>query len=179
MIDLVYVGRGDRTFGPFSSAQLRGLAEAGRLRATDVLWREGTEKRVLASRVQNLFPVPQARAPLPDADAPAVESDWSLPDPPDGLVPLEPIPPLQAAPKKKPPVPQPEKPRKRRAVGVKGAILLGQDGVSVHYRKKCWQCGFEDGCRSSMRIGQGVVRAHFYCPKCRKNRDVQIQGMMQ
>jgi hypothetical protein len=198
MVDRLYVARGDRTFGPFSSAQLRGLAATGRLQLTDLLWREGTEKRVLASTVQNLFPAPQAREPLPDAGAgadeppapppsvvsvpgpaPAVEPDGSLPEPPDTLVPLGPSGPAPDAPKAKPPRPPLEPPKKRRAVGLKGAILLAQDGVSVQYRKKCWQCGFEDGCRSSMRIGQGVVRAHFYCPKCRKNRDVQIQGTLQ
>jgi hypothetical protein len=82
----------------------------------------------------------------------------------------------RAIPKEKPTAPPPEPPRKRLAVAVKGAILLGQDGVSVHFRKKCVQCGFEDGCRSTLRIGQGLNRAHFFCPKCRKNREVLIRG---
>jgi len=58
-------------------------------------------------------------------------------------------------------------------------VLVSQDGEVVHYRKRCFQCGFEDGCRSTMRIGVGLTRAYFFCPKCRKRRDVQIQGMMQ
>jgi hypothetical protein len=56
---------------------------------------------------------------------------------------------------------------------------MSQDGVTVYYVKKCSECGFEDACRSNMLIGNGVTRAHFFCPKCRKNREVQIQGMAQ
>ena len=57
--------------------------------------------------------------------------------------------------------------------------LISQDGVSVQFRKKCFQCGHEDACRSSMLIGNGTSRASFYCKKCRKNRDVEIRGMSQ
>jgi hypothetical protein len=79
----------------------------------------------------------------------------------------------------KPPVRHAEKPRKRRAVAIQGAVLVSQDGHSVHYRKKCSQCGYEENCRSTMLISTGVTRSHFFCPKCRKNKDVQIQGTMQ
>jgi hypothetical protein len=58
-------------------------------------------------------------------------------------------------------------------------VLVSQDGEYVPYRKKCSQRGFEDGCRSTLRIGIGLNRAYFFCPKCPKSRDVQIQGMMQ
>ena len=85
----------------------------------------------------------------------------------------------QAIPQKKPTIPPPESPRKRRAVAMKGAILLSQDGVCVHFRKKCVLCGYEDDCRSTLRIGQGLNRAHFFCPKCRKNHEVLIQGSIQ
>jgi hypothetical protein len=68
--------------------------------------------------------------------------------------------------------------RKRQAFALSGAILISQDGVTVHYRKKCSQCGCEDRCRSSMLIGNGIVRSHFFCPKCRKNREVQLRGTM-
>jgi hypothetical protein len=79
----------------------------------------------------------------------------------------------------KPAVRPAEKPRMRRAVAVQGAVLVSQDGYSVHYRKKCSQCGFEDTCRSTMLISTGITRSHFFCPKCRKSREVQIQGTMQ
>jgi hypothetical protein len=74
---------------------------------------------------------------------------------------------------------QPLKPRKRIAVGLKGALVLSQDGYRVLYRKKCSQCGFEDTGRSTMLISTGTTRSHFFCPKCRKSREVQIQGTMQ
>jgi formamidopyrimidine-DNA glycosylase len=67
----------------------------------------------------------------------------------------------------------------RRAIAGNGAVLISQDGYNVHYRKKCSQCGFEDTCRSTMLISIGTTRSHFFCPKCRKNREVQIQGCMQ
>ena len=57
MIDRLYLARGDRTCGPYSSAQLRGLAAAGQIRPTDSVWREGAiENSVDAGKVKNLFP---------------------------------------------------------------------------------------------------------------------------
>jgi Predicted membrane protein len=72
--------------------------------------------------------------------------------------------------------PPPEPIRKRYAAAVVGAIVVSQDGVTVYYRKKCSQCGCEDRCRSSMPIGHGITRNTFFCPKCRKNREVQLRG---
>jgi hypothetical protein len=79
----------------------------------------------------------------------------------------------------RPPAPLPEAARKRRAIGLKGAVILSQDGVRVQYRKKCSDCGHEDTCRSSMAIGNGITRSHFYCTRCRKNRMVEIHGTVQ
>src|SRR4051794_10505612 len=57
MIDRLYVARGNQTSGPFSAAQLKGFAAAGRIRATDTVWREGAiDKSVDAAKVKNLFP---------------------------------------------------------------------------------------------------------------------------
>ena len=226
MVELLYVGRGAGRFGPFSAAQLRQLAAAGRLRATDTVWKEGLTKGVLAARVKNLFPAPATEAPPPSASAPGASGTPSPPQPAGSFPPPspaaavraggEPAPPVvpgtpeepdpavaagptdvaalppppspggagrtapsKAAPNRGPSGRLPEPARKRRAVGLKGAVLVSQDGEYVHYRKKCSQCGFEDGCRSTLRIGIGLNRAHFFCPKCRKSRDVQIQGMMQ
>ena len=69
--------------------------------------------------------------------------------------------------------------RKRRAIALKGAIITSQDGEYVQYRKKCVDCGHEDSGKSSMRIGQGVTRATFFCPKCRKLRAVELNGQVQ
>src|SRR5262245_49721869 len=193
MVDRLYVTRGSKTFGPFSAAQLRQLASAGRLRPTDGIRREGMDRPVLAANVRNLFPAPQPAADPAGAAAgppsPAAVSSSPLPGSPgstgepgpaaaDGAGSPPPASPRQAVPREGPPT-QPEPARKRRAVALKGAVLLSQDGVYVHYRKKCPQCGFEDSCRSSMLIGQGVCRAFFFCRKCRKNQEVHIQGRMQ
>lgn len=78
----------------------------------------------------------------------------------------------------KPPDLHAEKSRRRRAVSVKGAVLVIQDGYLVYYRKLFSACGFEDNCRSTMLISTGITRSHFFCPKCRKSREVQIQGTM-
>lgn len=66
--------------------------------------------------------------------------------------------------------------RKCRATAVRGAVLIGQDGEMVQYKKKCTRCGTEENSRSTMRITIGTSRAQFYCPKCRKMSDVLIQG---
>jgi len=168
--------------------QLRGLAAAGRIRLTDTVWREGAiDKSVDAGKVKNLFPPPPAPAPGEGGDAseaceptppPPVETAPVPPTAPVFLTAGDPGKPVQAVPKEKAPRPPPEAVRKRRAVALKGATILTQDGVTVQYRNKCCQCGFEDRCRSSMPIGNGMTRIHFYCPQCRKGRDVQIQGIM-
>jgi hypothetical protein len=63
-----------------------------------------------------------------------------------------------------------------RAVAGRGTVIVGQDGTNVQFRKKCSTCGHEDNCRSRMPIKTGVTKVGFYCPKCRKRRDVEIQG---
>ena len=67
--------------------------------------------------------------------------------------------------------------RKLRADGVKGAIILSQDGAVVHFRKKCVTCGFDDLTKSSMPIRIGSMRMSFFCRKCRKLRDVELRGI--
>jgi hypothetical protein len=218
MLDQLYVARGCSTFGPFSAAQLRGLAAAGRIRSSDTVWREGEMGRgVLAAKVKNLFPsaqadgagsgagdgcaptplsppnlapvVPSESPPIPfnapaqpdesEPPAAAVQPDSAPLDslPRDGV--LDPTPSSGVVPQEKAPRPPAEPARKWRAVARNGAIILSQDGATVRYRKKCSQCGFEDRCRSSMHIDPGVRRIRFYCPKCRKSREIQIQGIMQ
>src|SRR5439155_26642043 len=83
----------------------------------------------------------------------------------------------EAAPSPPPRSPQISQPKKGRAVAVKGAILISQDGHAVQYRKKCCQCGHEDASKNRMPIRHGVTRASFFCPKCRKLSPVEIQGM--
>jgi hypothetical protein len=63
-----------------------------------------------------------------------------------------------------------------RAMAGKGAIIVGQDGTNVQFRKKCTTCGHEDNCRSRIPIRPGTTKVGFYCSKCRKRREVEIQG---
>jgi GYF domain 2 len=46
-------------FGPVSAADLRCLASAGRISPSDVIWKEGTDRRLPAAKVKGLFPEPQ------------------------------------------------------------------------------------------------------------------------
>lgn len=61
-------------FGPFSATQLRDLAAGGRLQPTDTVWKQGTERRVRADRIKNLFPIHDATAILAKAIVPELTS---------------------------------------------------------------------------------------------------------
>jgi hypothetical protein len=208
MSDLFNVVRNGKWFGPYSPTQLRALAASGKLRPTDGVWKEGMVQAVLAAKVKNLYPPPTPQ-PRPSDTAVVVKTSTPLPPTPTvspcDLVAVEDPPPtppeevpgttaqdVAAVP---PALPAPatqtweqqaganavasSRPRMRRATAMKGAVLVSQDGYHVHYRKKCSHCSFEDTCRSTMLINIGGTRSHFFCPKCRKNREVEIQGCMQ
>jgi hypothetical protein len=68
--------------------------------------------------------------------------------------------------------------KKGRAVGAQGAVIVGQDGINVRFRKKCTVCGHEDHSSNTMAIRHGTMRTNFFCSKCRKNRVVTIQGSL-
>jgi hypothetical protein len=90
----------------------------------------------------------------------------------EAIVPVPVVPEVVEPPK--PPAPT----RKARAIAGKGAIIVGQDGKTVKYKGKCTTCGYEDSSWKSMTIPRGSYRTTFFCNKCRKRRDVEIQGMM-
>ncbi len=71
----------------------------------------------------------------------------------------------------------PKTSKPKRAVALKGAIIANQDGENVQYRKKCLRCGFEDPSKTSRPIRTGIHRDRFFCPKCRKASEVEIQGI--
>ncbi|HEY7159211.1 MAG TPA: GYF domain-containing protein [Gemmataceae bacterium] len=218
MSDVLHVVRDGKWLGPFSTAQLRALAAAGRLRPTDSVWKAGMAQAVLVTKVKNLFPTSPPRPHPPDAvsaevppapisptptvspSSPGLSGVLAAgppPTPPEEVpgTPKEHSPAAVAVPTVPPARPgtstqpsehkagpnagTPSRPKMRRAIAGNGAVLISQDGYNVHYRKKCSQCGFEDTCRSTMLISIGTTRSHFFCPKCRKNREVQIQGCMQ
>ena len=61
MADLWYYSHDDdKRFGPFSSLQLRDLADAGDILAMDTVWKTGVEQGVPAMRVRHLFPLADA-----------------------------------------------------------------------------------------------------------------------
>jgi hypothetical protein len=69
-------------------------------------------------------------------------------------------------------------PKKGRALSANGAVIVSQDGYTVYFRKKCTKCGFEDLSKSRMPIRSGTTRTGFFCPKCRKLRQVEILGVV-
>src|SRR5262249_27105732 len=143
--------------GPVSEQDLTNLAAAGELLRTDTVWKEDVETGFPAGEVQGLF------AAAGGSPAPAAEPTAAQELPPDAeLVPLD------APAASAPPAP------KARATAQKGAVIVGQDGVNVKYRMKCTTCGHEDSSWKTMRIARGTMRSSFFCPKCRKRRDVEI-----
>jgi predicted RNA-binding Zn-ribbon protein involved in translation (DUF1610 family) len=161
MADEWYYWHDADVLGPFTAARLTDLALAGRILPTDTVWREGVEEGVPASRVKHLFPAPATAAEGPEsapasADASPAEAGRTS----SGLW-------DSAGSTSK---------TTRRAVAGKGAVLVGQDGTTVKYRKKCTSCGHEDSSYKSAPISRGTTRVSFYCPKCRRNCAVEIHG---
>jgi hypothetical protein len=70
MADQWFYARDTKRFGPFSAGQLRELVALGRLQPTDTVWKGGIEKGVVATKVQHLFPAPQAQPPSTNPNAP-------------------------------------------------------------------------------------------------------------
>jgi ribosomal protein S27AE len=67
--------------------------------------------------------------------------------------------------------------RQLRVLGVKGGVLSSQDGTRVKFRKTCLRCGYADTSMTTMPIRSGVTRANFFCPKCKKSQQVEVQGV--
>lgn len=72
-----YLDENDQQVGPISSAALRQRAAAGKLKPTDLIWRDGLKDWVEARKVSGLFsvegksspPAPPAKQPAPRAPA--------------------------------------------------------------------------------------------------------------
>ena len=195
MADQWYYANDQQKLGPFSSGQLKELAATGQLVPTHTVWKEGVEKGVLAAKVKNLFAVTQegprpgaiAQAPSSSLPAPAHEALPSANQsqaPPSSSLLENQGPALQAntgedqrlQTKNAPRPNQPSAKRLFRVVGSSGAVVIGHDGTSVRYRKKCPKCGYEDSSLKTMEIRSGVNRDRFFCQKCRKLQHVEIHG---
>jgi hypothetical protein len=199
MADTWYCGRSSKKFGPFTSAQLKKLADTGKLQPTDTIWKEGIEQGVPATKVKGLFspapaPPPPASGP---AEAPAASGEETPEESPspgsseqvetDEYTPQDPAATRESGseatdsePEQKttPPAAPPQEGKKGRILSIKGGILSSQDGIIFRFRKKCEQCGYGDTAMTTMRIRSGIIRADFFCRKCRKSRPVEIHGVM-
>jgi GYF domain 2 len=172
MVDRWYYAHDEARLGPYSSEQLKELAAAGKILTTDTVWQEGVEKGALAAKVRYLF-VAVASPPVIEGSevAPVVSVAALLEAAQEFAGKPEPA----KAPKEKNPRP-PSPVRRGTAVSGAGVIIVGQDGITVKYRKKCTTCGHEDTSWSTMKIMSGSTRVSFFCPKCRKNRAGEIRG---
>jgi GYF domain 2 len=190
MSQLWFYGKLGSKIGPYTALQLRDLAVAGKILVTDTVWKDGIDLGVLANRVKNLFPIPALVPLLKEIIVPLVTPEVENSLSPEIFAPKTAIVALAelataAAAASSVPAPKPAlQPsdlkkivKKLRALAIRGAKITGQDGVTMQIRKICTTCGHEDPARISMAIRIGKTRIIFYCPKCRKARDVEIQGL--
>jgi hypothetical protein len=155
-----YYGYSDNRFGPVSGRELQELVDSGRIQPTDTVWINGDENGMAAATIENLFP--------PDA----VEIAEETAQPPLMIENPEPAP----VKTEKPPAQAQKQVRKGRVTGIKGAVIVNQDGTTVQYRKQCIKCGTLENSTNRMPIRSGTTRVSYFCKTCRKLRPVEIQG---
>jgi GYF domain 2 len=185
MTDEWYYAHDQNKIGPFSGRQMKDLATSGEILPTDTIWKAGVEKGVLACKVKNLFSLPQVILKLPLEKAAALPQ---LPartpaevTPPDTIVPVVVLADSAGTPLGKSvamsnqPTVTPKPARKGRATAMKGADIVSQDGVNARYRKKCTECGQKDSACHTITITNKTTTVGYFCPKCRKNREVIIR----
>ena len=195
-VDAWFYGHDGTRLGPFSSRQLKDLADLGTIERTDTVWKQGVEQGVPAARVKNLFLIAVVQAPdLPDLPAVvAIVASLpvaAVPPGPTASAKIQPAPmpttkliiaaataataaPAVPAARHARPVPAKPKPKQGRAVALKGADIVSQDGVKARYRRKC-TCGLKDQAVQTIVISNKTTNTFYFCPKCRKSRPVSIQ----
>ena len=156
--------------GPFSGKQLTALAEAGDILPTDTVWKDDVEEGVQASKVKHLFPMSPG---LITSAVPCVGTDDETATKDETA---SPVAPFAAEPLSRWDAVRQSTSGRARAVAGIGAVIVGQDGKNVKFRKKCTTCGFEDSSWKTLPITRGTTRMNFYCPKCRKQRQVEVHG---
>ncbi len=180
MSTLWYYAHDENKLGPFSQRQLKEMAAAGTILPTDTVWLAGVVQGALASRIKNLFPYAVANPvqvvsdALPTTAAPVTV--MPLVASPEMIVVNTTLVPLEKSDAPKPQPKKPDRPVKRgRAFALTGADIEGQDGTNARYRKKCIECGYKDSSSHMIVITNRTHKENFFCPKCRKRRDVAIQ----
>ncbi len=170
MSDEWYIVRGGEQYGPYDVFELKELGVAGKVQPTDEIRREGMSQGVPATRVRGLLPAATEGQTALVGDEPAPERAAETPP---ALTPEE-----EAEKRRKEAARKAnQEVRKRRVTGVKGAVLLNQDGKDARIRKKCIKCGTEDRSRTTLRILPGTSRTNFFCPNCRRVYPVEITGV--
>ena len=165
--------------GPVSGEHLKELAASGAVLPTDTVWKAGVEAGVFANRIKNLFAPFSADA---GANAPAAADASAAPTPigpRSGDRPShgegEPSP-VAVLPETKNAQPKvPPRVKKGSATALKGADIVGLDGMYARYRMKCSECGHKDSSCRTIQISNKMTKTGFFCPKCRKRREVVIQ----
>ena len=157
--------------GPFSGERLKELAASGVLLPTDTVWKAGVDDGVQARLVKNLFAPEAARELLPAPVVPKLDAKGD-----QGTIPFTGDSEEQVAPERSETKPRPKPNVRAVATAVKGADIVGQDGVEARYRMKCTECGHKDSSCRTIKIVPKTTKSGFFCPKCKKRREVIILG---
>src|SRR5262245_43537174 len=135
-----FYGRGSDISGPVTGKQLADLAASGQILKTDIVWRDGLESGVPASKVKNLFPPDAATPPDPRTESDrskevtdGTKLDVMTSSPPDQGATPETVNAavIPAAPAESP---RPATTKTARATAGRGAVIIGQDGKTVKFR---------------------------------------------
>jgi hypothetical protein len=163
-----YIARGEQQLGPFTVFELKEMGMAGKVEPTDSVWKEGMANRVPATRVKGLLATEPVVGDKPVSAEAAGESATSA----------EEEPPMTAEERRRALQKRADlQVRPRRVTGIKGAILLSQDGKDARIRMKCIKCGTEDRSRKTLKILPGTSRDKFFCPNCRRVSPVEMTGV--
>jgi hypothetical protein len=180
MIDQWYYWHDAEVLGPFSGKQLFDLAAAGQIIPTDTVWKDGVEAGVQASRVQHLFStVPGSELPVPTVvqATPGALTAATVPADSAGK-PAEVAPPVAPEPIQRWDGVNNSKGGKARAVAGAGAVIVGQDGKNVKFLMKCTTCSFQSSTWKTIPITRGTTKVAFYCNKCRKQKQAEVNGFI-